>query len=329
VLAKLSLLILPPLGLALLLARPPRRLRALAFYSFVMWFGAALAWQLEFSERAPLIPARLWDGAWELARANANLRAVYLLGEVLPGGDPAYFAVALAVKLASVNALLLAAGLLWLLWALMRRQAGAAVVLPSLCGLLYAGLASLSNLQLGVRLALPVYVCLIPAAMHAVGALSRIRWAGPAIAAACALGLAAETGRAYPDYIPFFNTLAGGTESGLYYLSDSNVDWGQDVRRLPEAMRRLGIPRLKSALFTTDNLWAFVSREAVEQIPLPWNEGVTVRRRFRPQPGYYAIGAALLPGQAFAEPYRRYLADFWNREPIGKAGQSIWIYKVD
>jgi hypothetical protein len=329
VLAKMSLLILPPLGLLLVCVRAPRAGRSWGLYAGIAWLGAALAWQLEFSSVAPLVPARLWEGAWALVQSNSGHRAVYLLGDVLPGADPYYFVVALAVKLASTNAVLTGAGIGWLLYALIRRRADSAVLIPAACGLLYLALASLSNLQLGVRLVLPAFVCLIPAAVRAGQALARIPRAGTALAGVLGLALAAETAWAYPNYIPFFNTLAGGTESGLYYLSDSNVDWGQDVRHLPEAMRRLGIQDLKVALFSTDNIWAYVDRRKVEPVPLPWNEGLTLRRRYRPTPGYYAISAALLSGQAFTEPYQRFFASFWNREPIGKAGESIWIYKVD
>ena len=44
-----------------------------------------------------------------------------------------------------------------------------------------------------------------------------------------AFGLAGETAGAFPDYIPFFNVAAGGWRHGLELLSDSNLDWGQDL----------------------------------------------------------------------------------------------------
>jgi hypothetical protein len=35
-----------------------------------------------------------------------------------------------------------------------------------------------------------------------------------------------------PDFLPSFNELVGGTRNGYRFLADSNVDWGQDMRRL-------------------------------------------------------------------------------------------------
>ncbi len=37
---------------------------------------------------------------------------------------------------------------------------------------------------------------------------------------------------AYPSYISYFNTAAGGHENGYQYVTDSNYDWGQDLIRL-------------------------------------------------------------------------------------------------
>jgi hypothetical protein len=41
-----------------------------------------------------------------------------------------------------------------------------------------------------------------------------------------------ETAATHPDYASYFNIAAGGEAAGGRYLSDSNVDWGQYVRRL-------------------------------------------------------------------------------------------------
>ena len=41
-----------------------------------------------------------------------------------------------------------------------------------------------------------------------------------------------ECARITPDYLAFFNELAGGPGRGPEYLVDSNIDWGQDVKKL-------------------------------------------------------------------------------------------------
>lgn len=36
----------------------------------------------------------------------------------------------------------------------------------------------------------------------------------------------------YPSYLSYFNIIGGGHEKGYQYVTDSNYDWGQDLRRL-------------------------------------------------------------------------------------------------
>ena len=36
----------------------------------------------------------------------------------------------------------------------------------------------------------------------------------------------------YPHFTAFFNRAAGGPANGPRYLLDSNLDWGQDVKKL-------------------------------------------------------------------------------------------------
>ena len=36
----------------------------------------------------------------------------------------------------------------------------------------------------------------------------------------------------FPDYLAYFNELVGGPKNGYKYLDDSNIEWGQDLKRL-------------------------------------------------------------------------------------------------
>jgi hypothetical protein len=48
--------------------------------------------------------------------------------------------------------------------------------------------------------------------------------------------------------LSYFNELAGGPRAGAMFLSDSNIDWGQDFDRLAVAVERLGIRELTTDL---------------------------------------------------------------------------------
>ena len=36
----------------------------------------------------------------------------------------------------------------------------------------------------------------------------------------------------FPHYLSYYNILAGGTDNGYKIATDSNYDWGQDIKRL-------------------------------------------------------------------------------------------------
>jgi len=40
----------------------------------------------------------------------------------------------------------------------------------------------------------------------------------------------------FPFYLSYYNELVGGTENGYLYITDSNYDWGQDLKRLVHKM---------------------------------------------------------------------------------------------
>jgi hypothetical protein len=102
----------------------------------------------------------------------------------------------------------------------------------------YAGAAIASRLDIGQRHLLPLYPAVFVGAGAAIGWLpGRGRLPAAAIAAA-GLWLLAGIWLAFPGYLGYFNELAGGARNGYLYLSDSNVDWGQDLLRLADYARR-------------------------------------------------------------------------------------------
>lgn len=63
---------------------------------------------------------------------------------------------------------------------------------------------------------------------------TREPWQGlkVAVIAALLLWMGVETAVAYPYYLSYFNEIGGGTWFGFRYVTDSNYDWGQDLKRL-------------------------------------------------------------------------------------------------
>lgn len=49
---------------------------------------------------------------------------------------------------------------------------------------------------------------------------------------------------AYPNYLAYFNQIAGGTKNGIRHLADSNIDWNQNMKRLGEYAKKNNITKV-------------------------------------------------------------------------------------
>lgn len=347
ILAKMSMLVLVPLVPVLvaarfLTARPlawKRAVAGLVLALLIPYVGALAACQFETRRipkaeaearglGAPLlvfrvlpVPSPYWRGLVTLIESHDDDNGVYMLGKVYPHGHPAYFLVALAVKVPHAMQALALAGLA-AAWGL-----GPFVLIPPL---LYTGMASASSLQLGIRLILPA----LPFAVLWIARLYDLSWRrrGLRLAAGVLAGwLGITAAAAYPEYIPYFNEASGGPDNGLRYLSGSNLDWGQDLRKLDALRKDLGIAVLKLAYFGMENSWTYFPKgeEEVEMIPSPWSPDLIEGRLYVPARGYYAISSTLLTGQFFEPEYRDYFLLFRSRKPVARAGYSIYVYRIE
>ena len=361
VMAKFSMLVLIPIAALIVVARRlirrDRSARKFAVETATLllcvYAGIVVAWQADvtplaskdfdqwrahpaiprllthFVKVAQIVPTppRLWRGAMGLVQSNAEMAPTYLLGQVYQGGHPLYFAIALLVKMPVAALALIGIGLGLFVHAAIRGRAHFEDLFWAAPGFLYLMLASASSLQLGVRLVLPAVALLMLFAGRIVGPQTPAR-PRSAVVLVLLAWLGVRTYTVFPDYISHFNSLAGGADKALQYLSDSNIDWGQDLRRFARMVREEPLGKVRLAYFGTDNVWAYLSDREVETIAPPWSD-ITVRERhLRPEPGVYAISATLLTGQFFAPEYRDYYQEFRKRQPFAKAGYSILLFRI-
>lgn len=127
----------------------------------------------------------------------------------------------------------------------------------------------------------------------------------------------------FPHYLSYYNELAGGSKNGYKYITDSNYDWGQDLKRLRDYVEAHNIDHIAIEYFGGGSLDYYLPGKAE-----PWWS------RRGPAHGYFAISATLREG-AFGTPgpyFQQAKEDSypWLREyePIARAGESIFIYKL-
>jgi hypothetical protein len=119
---------------------------------------------------------------------------------------------------------------------------------PPLAALAMLLAAMAANINIGVRHVLPMYPLLAPCAGVSILTLwhrrlrGRLRFAGPALALGLTGWLVVESLRSHPDYLPYFNQLAGGHPERV--LLDSDLDWGQDLGRLADTLRARDVPQV-------------------------------------------------------------------------------------
>ena len=182
------------------------------------------------------IPAYYYArGLHILVRDLQGGHPAYLMGKPVPRGSWMYFPIAFAVKTPVADLLLLVLCALLALRRWREKRALSLVWLAlALPPLLYFAVSMSSSMNIGIRHILPVYPFLFVLVGAVLFGRSHGRYTMPACIAGFAMAalLIAESASIHPHYLAFFNVLSGGPRNGPRYLVDSNVDWGQDLKKL-------------------------------------------------------------------------------------------------
>jgi hypothetical protein len=284
--------------------------QATAFGRAVAWLGSRLGWRSH-----PYL-----TGLTHFANHSGGTHPAYLWGDHGSSGWWYYFPFAFAVKtpvaVLIAVALLIALVVARLRWGRIREAplAWFAMLTPIV---FYGTLSAAGHVDIGLRHLLPVYPFFY--VLLAAGLLApQWRFKIPVIATIL-IGAAAESLAAYPYYTAFFNVLVGGPKNGPKYLVDSNIDWGQDLKRLGRFSAERGSPRMCVAYFGTAPDWYYVPRAgnfpSLEELRM----GADLDCEFAavsvtPLEGVY------VPQEQFA----------WLRDvpPLERIGYSIYVWDV-
>jgi len=159
----------------------------------------------------------------------------YLMGRWSQDGWWYYNLIALAVKLPVPFLVMITIGV-WL-WFRGRMDGRERWAVPASAAVFLVALSLLSRLNLGIRYLLPglPFLFILTGALWARVLASPKRWLGMAPLAVVAYSCVVLA-VVHPGYLSFFNVPAGGPDHGERWLVDSNLDWGQDLYRVREAV---------------------------------------------------------------------------------------------
>jgi hypothetical protein len=124
----------------------------------------------------------------------------------------------------------------------------------------------------------------------------------------------------YPFYTSYFNESIGGYKNGYHYLTDSNLDWGQDNKRLAKWVEKNNINKISVDVFPG---------------PMPakyylGNRMIEWHVQMGKPTGYFALSATFYQSSRAWKNANNGMDYSWldNIEPIENIGGSILIYKL-
>jgi 4-amino-4-deoxy-L-arabinose transferase-like glycosyltransferase len=256
----------------------------------------------------PIPAPEFFTGIAHLSAHQAEGHQSYLFGQVSTTGWWYFFPVAIGVKTPIAFLLIAIPAAIWTL-----RQRSWQIAAPALAAIAVMVVAMLARIDIGIRHVLPIYaplaVCGGIGAWRFWNAMPR-RDARVLLAMLLAWQVAASA-LAHPDYLASFNELAGSRPDHI--LVDSNLDWGQDLPRLREAIRENGVRYLWISYFGSTNLRRYPLGAELRQ--LPQNQRVR---------GWIAVSRTLLAGTYEGRGY----AWLKNETPVEEIGKSMLLYYV-
>lgn len=265
----------------------------------------------------------------------------YFMGEVSAAGWTAYFPAVFALKEPLPALLLAALGLIFAIGRIFKKPLSTAgkrlvdylgtnfsefsmVVFITV----YAVVSIRSPLNIGMRHLMPILPLIY--ILSAASLKSFNPKYNRLIAAAVIVWLGIETTIAAPNYISYFNEIGGGKWNGYRNVTDSNYDWGQDLKRLTKFVEDNNIEKIAVDYFGGGNPKYYMGEDRVEywwsSKGNPKDQGIK----------WLALSVNSLQqakGKTHEGFFRKPEDEYsWLNDPYkpyAKAGTSIFIYKLD
>lgn len=276
-----------------------------------------------------VVPTYYLFGLYNVTIHNQYGHQASLLGRYSEMGWWYYFPVAFALKTTIPFLLIAVTSLAWALWNLLaRREQRFLFLLAPLA--IYSVMAMSSHLNIGIRYFLPAYPFLLILGGALLARLSALRFkpAGLILVALLFAWMTFECVRTFPSYLPYMNQLASG-HPHWWYLSDSNVEWGDDVGELARYLKARGETSVRGAIAGGP---ITLTQYQIEYADLLATRGPLPAAR------YTAVGAAVLNGSVLPDDadamsgrapgeLASFFASYRARQPEAVFGNTIYLFR--
>ncbi len=298
-----------------------RALEAAALLLLMLVFAASIIWCAYFFQG--------WDpwffGLQRFMTLAREGQWAFFLGEYSYEGWWNYFLVAFFIKTPLGSLILIGGSLLFYrAGSALGRREKIFILLPVIVIFV---LTSQSKVNIGLRHILPVYPFLFVLASR----LATVRLHHRSLAAICVgvslLMTAISALRIAPHQLAYFNELVGGPNQGYRYLSDSNLDWGQDLKGVKTYMAKENLSIIYLSYFGTapPPYYGIRYQYVPGTSPLEWPPPSDRVEAAAPRK-MLAISVQNL--QDVSMPHAPLFRWLWTRHPVAKIGYSIFVYDL-
>ncbi len=293
--------------------QPDRKRALLAETRSLMIMAAASLLVIEAAYLFAESPLTYFGNAAHVNTNHSPTYEYYLLGELKQDGWWYYFLVAFIFKATLPT-------LIFIALAAARTASGlihlwGETILLSAIGFIFVVISAGAN-DLGVRYLLPIF----PLVFIWISRIVPDYWTnrlGRAVLVSLFAWQMWSALASFPNYIPFFNELAGGPARGPDILDDSNVDWGQALKQAGAYVKEKGIDNVA--------MYSFSPFDNPLHYGLPGNllsPDMAGRLLFkRPASGTYIISGHYIARMKALDPAWR------SYQPVDRIGNSLWVYR--
>jgi hypothetical protein len=288
--------------------------------SLVMFFILTIAFLivvLDYTDYAEWFPfhsatKQYFKGfAWFRGHASEGQES-FLFGRYSKTGWWYYFPVAIALKTPLPTLLLWLLGLIALLKRQGRYLAEKTMLMVPLAAYMFVA-CFVNKTNLGIRLVLPIYPFLFVIAGYATILFKRLMYKRllRVVVIISLIYVALTAYKVFPDNMAYFNELLGKRIKSYEVLGDSNIEWGQDLKKLKRYIQKNNIKLLRLDI-------PFVSPDELRYYQIPY-ELMTEKEKLYPKRGcVYALGVSVLQ--------RNDIEWARNRRPDAEIGRTLKIY---
>lgn len=194
--------------------------------------------------------------------------------------------------------------------------------------LIYWVLSINANVNIGIRHLIPVYgftYILLAGLLTLIYEKIKAKKLYVTVVGLICVWFLVETLMVFPYYLTYFNQIAGGPAGGHKYVVDSNLDWGQDLKRLADWVEENSVQKISLDYFGWADQYYYLGDKFY------WvNQGKYLTKdQFlydNPSGGYLAVSGTYYT-ESQAKPTHPYA---WLKDyrPIAIIGNSIFVWHI-